>query len=36
MLGGMITYRESGRFVLREAIEHAQRLGARGSNADDG
>jgi alkylhydroperoxidase/carboxymuconolactone decarboxylase family protein YurZ len=26
MLGGMITFRESGRFVLREAVEHAERL----------
>jgi alkylhydroperoxidase/carboxymuconolactone decarboxylase family protein YurZ len=26
MLGGMITFRESGRFVLREAVEHAARL----------
>jgi alkylhydroperoxidase/carboxymuconolactone decarboxylase family protein YurZ len=34
MLGGMITYRESGRFVLREAIEHAQRLQAGGADAD--
>jgi alkylhydroperoxidase/carboxymuconolactone decarboxylase family protein YurZ len=26
MLGGMITFRESGRFVLREAIAHADRV----------
>jgi hypothetical protein len=25
MLGGMITFRESGRFVLREAVDHAKR-----------
>ncbi len=33
MLGGMITFRESGRFVLKEAVEHAERLrqGATGS-----
>ena len=35
MLGGMITFRESGRFVLREAVEHAERL-ASGSSAADG
>ncbi|MGH2456421.1 MAG: carboxymuconolactone decarboxylase family protein [Candidatus Limnocylindria bacterium] len=28
MLGGMITFRESGRFVLREAVDHAERLRA--------
>jgi len=28
MLGGMITFRESGRFVLREAVEHAKRVSA--------
>ena len=28
MLGGMITFRESGRFVLREAVEHSGRLEA--------
>ena len=26
MLGGMITFRESGRFVLAEAVAHAERL----------
>jgi alkylhydroperoxidase/carboxymuconolactone decarboxylase family protein YurZ len=26
MLGGMVTFRESGRFVLREAVDHAARL----------
>ena len=37
MLGGMITFRESGRFVLREAVEHAERLkSAAGSAASDG
>lgn len=36
MLGGMITYRESGRFVLREAIEHAARLSAKDGDADAG
>lgn len=28
MLGGMVTFRESGRFVLREAKEHAERIGS--------
>jgi alkylhydroperoxidase/carboxymuconolactone decarboxylase family protein YurZ len=28
MLGGMVTFRESGRFVLREAVEHAERIGS--------
>lgn len=34
MLGGMVTFRESGRFVLREAVDHAKRLedGAGGSS----
>ena len=37
MLGGMVTYRESGRFVLREAVEHAARLEAGESEAaEDG
>lgn len=34
MLGGMITFRESGRFVLHEAVEHADRLARAGSAAD--
>jgi alkylhydroperoxidase/carboxymuconolactone decarboxylase family protein YurZ len=35
MLGGMITFRESGRFVLREAVEHAERL-RNGTEAEGG
>lgn len=35
MLGGMITFRESGRFVLREAVEHAGRV-AQGQAGDAG
>ena len=35
MLGGMITYRESGRFVLHEAVEHAKRIAADGESPDD-
>jgi alkylhydroperoxidase/carboxymuconolactone decarboxylase family protein YurZ len=35
MLGGMVTFRESGRFVLREAVEHAKRLQDDGSTSDD-
>lgn len=36
MLGGMVTFRESGRFVLREAVEHARRLEeGSGSTSDD-
>jgi alkylhydroperoxidase/carboxymuconolactone decarboxylase family protein YurZ len=37
MLGGMVTFRESGRFVLREAVDHAKRLedGAGTSATDD-
>jgi alkylhydroperoxidase/carboxymuconolactone decarboxylase family protein YurZ len=35
MLGGMVTFRESGRFVLREAVEHAKRLQDAGSTSDD-
>lgn len=31
MLGGMITFRESGRFVLREAVDHAAATRAEGS-----
>jgi len=34
MLGGMITFRESGRFVLREAVEHAARLAAADASPD--
>lgn len=37
MLGGMITFRESGRFVLREAVDHAKRLEeGQGSAGTDG
>ncbi|HEX5040901.1 MAG TPA: carboxymuconolactone decarboxylase family protein [Candidatus Limnocylindria bacterium] len=36
MLGGMITYRESGRFVLREAVEHTERLKAGAAEPADG
>jgi alkylhydroperoxidase/carboxymuconolactone decarboxylase family protein YurZ len=37
MLGGMVTFRESGRFVLREAVEHAARLAAgAGTEETDG
>jgi len=32
MLGGMITFRESGRFVLREAVDHAAATAADGSS----
>jgi alkylhydroperoxidase/carboxymuconolactone decarboxylase family protein YurZ len=35
MLGGMITFRESGRFVLREAVDHANRL-ADGTDGSSG
>ena len=34
MLGGMITFRESGRFVLREAVEHAERITSGASTGD--
>jgi alkylhydroperoxidase/carboxymuconolactone decarboxylase family protein YurZ len=36
MLGGMITFRESGRFVLKEAVEHAERIREGRSGSDDG
>jgi alkylhydroperoxidase/carboxymuconolactone decarboxylase family protein YurZ len=27
MIGGMITYQDAGQFVLREALEHLERIG---------
>jgi alkylhydroperoxidase/carboxymuconolactone decarboxylase family protein YurZ len=37
MLGGMVTFRESGRFVLREAVDHAKRIAdGEGSSETDG
>ena len=36
MLGGMITFRESGRFVLREAVDHYERLHAGDGTASAG
>lgn len=35
MLGGMITFRESGRFVLREAVDYAERLATGATTAAD-
>ena len=35
MLGGLVTYRESGRFVLREAVEHAARLASGEAEASE-
>ncbi len=35
MLGGMITFRESGRFVLREAVEHAERIASGEAEASN-